>query len=103
MINIKICDDERSIEQIDAHWINQQINQRRREGQSVCVRVHIQENGVDLLLSTPTCANSGSSVGRPPNYQETEIINLWNLRGLNQIDFSGGNLIAFLEQFRHKF
>lgn len=38
MINVKIGDTERELNSISESWINQQINRRRADGHSVCVR-----------------------------------------------------------------
>lgn len=99
MIKIRIADEERQIDTADAQWINQQINRRRADGQSVCVRVIIHEDGLDMVLSTPNCGTGGSG-GRPPTTREKHVFDLWDTRGLNSTDFNGGNLIAFLNQLR---
>ena len=100
MIRVRIGSDERDMtESVDEHWINQQINRRRHEGQQVCVQVTVREPGVDAVLSSPGCGSPGGG-GRPPNVEEREIFDLWNQRGLNRADFTGGNLVAFLKQLR---
>ena len=99
MIKIRIVNDERELAYADEHWVNQQINQRRADGQSVCVRVIINEGDLNIVLSTPTCGASGGS-SRPPNHREKEVLGLWNQRRLNDVDFTGGNLVAFLKQLK---
>jgi hypothetical protein len=99
MIKIRIGEVERDLGSADESWINQQINRRRADGQSVCVRVSVKEGDLDMILSTPTCGSSGGG-GRPPRPSERTIFNLWNQRKLNESDFSGGNLIAFLKQLK---
>ena len=99
MITIKIGSSEQSYENADESWINQQINGRRRDGQSVCVRVVINNGSINMVLSTPNCATGGGG-GRSPNLQEQRIFDLWDKHGLNKTDFHGGNLIAFLKQLR---
>jgi hypothetical protein len=85
------------LENVDEHWINQQINRRREDGLSVCVRVTIKEGDLDMILSTPTCGSGGGG-GRPPRPHEKVVFDLWNRRGLNDAHFTGGNLVAFLKQ-----
>ena len=97
MITILINEEERSIDSIDPHWINQQINRRLADGMTVCVKVIIHQDGLNLVLTTPTCAKRAGG-GRPPDSQEKEVIDLWNKLGLNEINFTGGNLVAFLKQ-----
>jgi hypothetical protein len=97
MIRIRIGNEERDLVDADAQWINQQVNRRRTDRQNVCVMVTINEDNMNLLLATPTCG-AGKGGGRLPNPQEKEILDLWNQRGLNREDFTGGNLVAFLKQ-----
>lgn len=99
MIRIRIGDVERELASADEHWINQQINRRRADGQTVCVRVTVHEGDLNMVLSTPTCGASGGG-GRSPRPQEKEVFDLWNQRGLNDADFTGGNLVAFLKQLK---
>lgn len=99
MITIRIADMEQQLKTADEHWINQQINRRRANSQSVCVRVTIRENGVNMALSTPTCPSSGAG-GRPPNPIERKILDLWQERDLNKPTFTGGNVVAFLHQLK---
>lgn len=98
MITIRIAEEERQLDSVDEQWINQQINRRRADGQAVCVRVTVHEDGLDMVLSTPNCTGGGG--GRPPRPQEKEVFDLWNQRGLNDADFTGGNLVAFLKQLK---
>ena len=99
MVSIRIGSEERKLEEADESWINQQINRRRADREVVCVRVTVRTGSLDLILSTPTCASGGGG-GRAPNPQEREVFDLWAKLGLNNSDFSGGNLVAFLKQLR---
>lgn len=99
MSTVKIGSSEQPLENADESWINNQINGRRRDGETVCVLVRLKEDPVDLILSTPNCGGGGGG-SRLPNAQEERIIELWNKHGLNQREFQGGNLVAFLKQLR---
>ncbi|MBW1741562.1 MAG: hypothetical protein JRJ42_10595 [Deltaproteobacteria bacterium] len=99
MVTIRIGISERDLRSARESWINQQINRRREDGQSVCVQVIIREGSINMMLSTPSCPGSGGGDWRP-NAQEREIINLWKKLGLDKDDFHGGNLVAFLKQLR---
>jgi len=99
MIRIRIGEAERELGTIDESWINQQINRRRADGLSVCVRVFIKEGDLDMVLSTPTCEPIGGG-NRPSRPDELSVVNLWKQEKLNEPDFTGGNLIAFLKQLR---
>lgn len=102
MIRIKIGSSERqfsSISDLDESWITQQVNRRQADGQAVCVQVSIEQSSVNIRLSTPGCSKR-SGGGRPPKPQEKAIFDLWDKRGLNQANFSGGNIVAFFKQLR---
>ena len=101
MIRIIIGSSEReysSIKDIEESWIAQQVDRRQEDEQDVCVQVFIKLDNVDVRLSTPACSKGGG--GRPPEPKEKAIFALWEERGLNQEDFSGGNVIAFFKQLR---
>jgi hypothetical protein len=97
VISIQIGDSaEARYEDTTESWINQQINQRRRDGITPCVRVRIKTPDVDVGLTTPQCGSMGG--GRAPTSREAQIIELWRKRGLVDQEFTGGSVIAFLRQ-----
>jgi len=104
MLTIRISDSSRDFEDtrvIDEGWINQQINQRRRDGVRTCVRISIRNDipDVNMTLASGGCASSGGG-GRPPNPYESRIFDLWDEMALHKPDFQGGSVIAFLKQLR---
>jgi len=99
MVTVTIADETRDLANASEHWITQSINERRQRGGPVCVRVSIELSGLRMALTTPGCP-AGNGGGRAPNNNEREVFALWEERGLNRPDFSAGNLIAFLKQFR---
>lgn len=98
MIRVIIGDTERELSSADPQWINEQINRRRADGVSVCVKVLIDGNPVNLALATPNCASSAGGGGRPLNAEEQGVVALWEKLHLNTQEFTGGNLVAFLRQ-----
>lgn len=84
---------------ISERWINQQINIRKRDGLSICVRVIINEDHLNLSLITSAFPQS-VTCGRAPNRYESEVFDLWDKIGLNKENFNGGNLIVFLKQLK---
>lgn len=102
MIKIQIGEDEKLCEEVSEQWINQQIARRWADGISVCVRVIIKERDLDMIFSTPTCKNPVGGV-RPATPREDKVFDLWKQRGLDNSDFTGGNLIVFLKQFDNSF
>jgi hypothetical protein len=98
MISVRIGQEERSVDQASDQWINEQLRRRRADGASICAQVILRTDALNMVLSTPQCQGGGR--GRPPNEKERQLLDLWQDRGLNEADFSGGNLIAFLHQVR---
>ena len=97
MVKVKIVTNEREINDADESWINKEVNRLRENEGSVCVRVRIRTHSLDFTLASPACGGRG---GREPQLHEQEIFNLWKKRGLNQLVFTGGQLVAFLKQLR---
>lgn len=101
MTTVKIGNETRPFETADPQWINQQISARRAAGETVCVVVQVNCPGANLTLATPTCGGGqAGGGGRAPNDLESKIFGLWNERGLNDVKFTGGHLVAFLKQLR---
>lgn len=98
-IRVKIGSIEKDIADVDPNWVNEQINRRRDDGAAVCVQVTIDKESVHLHLITSDCPHSGGS-NRLLSTQENETISLWNKLHLDEENFSGGNLVAFLRQIR---
>lgn len=98
MSTIRIGSDERSLVDADPQWITQEVQARRADGQSVCVIVTIITDDLNLRLATPSCGGSGGGGGRAPTQREKAIFDLWGQRGLNQADFSPGDVVAFVKQ-----
>jgi len=94
---ISIGGDQRNIEDADAQWVAEQINRRRRAGESICVRVTIKKQNLDLVLTSADCPPGGGG-GRQANREEQAVFNEWARRGLNGSVTEPGPLIAFLQQ-----
>ena len=106
MITIKICEYERQfnrVKDIDEQWINQQVNGRKDCGDVIFVRVTIQLGSIHIGLATPNCPGGSGGVIRTLNREENAVVDLWKKRGLDDPNFSSGNLIAFLKQLDHLF
>lgn len=97
MVTVKIGSQEHSLRGADPHWIEQQINGRKRDGEPVTVVVKIDAGDVELCLVSPP-PRSGRGGGKPHSKAANEIIALWIQCGMNNTDISAGNLISFLKQ-----
>ena len=98
MGTVTIGSDTRPLQDADAQWVTQEINGRRHDRQTVCVRVAIQDPPVNVVLGTPSCGGVGG--GRAPNTEERRILDLWERHHLNTPEFTAGDLVAFLKQLR---
>jgi hypothetical protein len=99
MIAVHISEAQREFangREIDEQWITEQINRRRRDDLTVCVRVSIQDAPVNLRLSSAGC--SGGRASARFSAEQQSIIELWRRNRLDQADFDSGNVIAFLKQ-----
>ncbi|MBI4547535.1 MAG: hypothetical protein HY707_06135 [Ignavibacteriae bacterium] len=72
------------------------LQDAKKDGLAICVHLKINDAERNMLLTTPDCPSGVG--GRAPNPAEREIIELWEKRGMNNQNFTGGNLIAFLKQ-----
>lgn len=100
MIMIKINGESRQYSTGIESWITQQINQRKQDGRVVCVEVSIRMEPLNLDLRTPGCTSSGGGGGRKPTASEQRIFDLWAGLGLQDPNFTGGQVVAFLKQLR---
>jgi len=100
-VMVSIGTEERPLDLVDQEWVRQQIKGRRKDGENPCVRVRIDEPGIQLrFATTSTCGGGVSGGGRVPNARESEIIERWRQLPLEKDDFSHGNIWAFLQQLR---
>lgn len=99
MVNFKVGGEEKNWIDVDERWLCSQIAGRRRDHLPDCVQVRIEDDEVDLFLTTPGCS-SGVGGSRPLRGREERIIELWRKLHLNQAGFSCGNVHAFLVQLQ---
>lgn len=98
MIQIRIGNSERELGEASDGWIAQQVQERKRDHQPVCVKVILSCVGLNFALVTPPCGGGGG--GWQPNSKEKAVIELWQGCHLNHDDWAVGNLIAFLKQLK---
>jgi len=80
---------------VDAQWIQQQIERRRNSGADPCVRIVIHTSGANLALETAACSSS-SAARRKPTPMEQEILDHWTKGHLSDVGFSVTNLLEFV-------
>jgi hypothetical protein len=99
MNTITIGSDTKLLAAADSYWITSEIHGRSRDGQTVCVRVRIETNDVDLHLATPACGGVRGR-GKQLNDRESAIFDLWCRQHLDSSAFNAGNAVAFVEQVK---
>lgn len=99
MIEIEINGQKYNASEVNGGFLNEQIRRRQEDGQAVCIRIHINQDGVDLSLSCGDCGG-GVGGGRRPTSAEQEIFDLWNKFGCGSGQINPGKLIAFLNQIK---
>lgn len=97
MIKIEIAGQERLYHQIDDEWIRSQIQNRRKDGREVCVRVYVEYGNIYMMLSTPGCQSTGRRSKRQYRECEKPLSEKWEEMGLRRPDYSPGALIKFLK------
>lgn len=96
MITVKIDGDERPYESADPSWVRQHL--RQADGK-VCMVVRIDNPSVSVLLATPKCGMGGGG-GGSLTPRQSEIVEEWRKRGLNDEVVSLGNVMSFLNQLK---
>lgn len=99
MITLTIGQETRPLNDVDSHWVTQQIERRLRDGISVCVAVRIDVSGAKLSLATPECGGRGGS-SREFTPLESELIDKWTQLGLSKPGFAPGAVNAFIQRLR---
>lgn len=98
MVSLKIGNEERRNDNIEERWIAQQL--RKRNGQSVCIKLIIREGDVSARFSSGACSRSGGGGNGPePNRKERQLFKLWDQKGLNGKEINPGMLISFLNKY----
>lgn len=98
MITVAIGGMSFPLAQVSEGWINQMITEARKRSIPLCVQVNIQVQGVaQMTLSTPGCGAGGPG-GRPPNPTEARLFESWRKKGLQEGQFTPGDLRSFLAE-----
>jgi hypothetical protein len=97
MSKIQIEASEHKLCDVSESWINHHVHARQEDRQSVCVKVTLKSDGVDMVLSTPQCSH-GRGGGRRPNEKEEAIFKLWDKEHLNEPNWTADNLIVFVKK-----
>lgn len=98
MVKITIGFDERSLKDVDESWISRMVNSRKKDQQQVVVKVFIEAENINMVLSTPDLCRQGGT--RRPNPKEDELYAIWESKGLSSNTFTVGGIMSFLQKIR---
>jgi len=98
MITIQIGNEERELGKAEDSWIAEQIDKRRKNGESVCIVIDIATPTINITFATKDCQREGG-VG---NFtaQEQRVIDRWRELRLTESEFTMGQLSAFLNDLK---
>lgn len=97
MKRIKIGDAERDLDSVDHSWIQQHLEDLRRQGKKVCVEITLHAGSVSMILSTPGCGPF-EAADRQANRQEEKILALWRKNHLDTDRFTTHELLDFVDR-----
>lgn len=103
MITVKIGQSSRewaSLDDVQESWIAQQVIERRRSGQPVCVYVGLSFPGIDLGLIAGECPPSPPGPTKSLNEDERKILELWIQRTRRNGRVDPGEINSFFKQLR---
>jgi hypothetical protein len=97
MVTIDINGQRKSLAEKHESWVTEQINNRRKSGIPVTIRIEI---GGDINLNFSADDQPCGGGGGSRNYSRTqqEVINLWCNSKLNSPPVAPGDLISFLKR-----
>ena len=78
-------------------WIQAQMRTQDEAGQPICAHVLVEGGDISVSLPVGNCTSGGRG-GRALNAAETEVVDLYRRRHLDQPQFSPGELEAFIRQ-----
>ena len=96
-IRVQIGDNEREITAVDSGWVIEQMTRRQDAGESICVRVLVQTNGMNIALSSVDCPRVNLE-RRQTRQEENNIFDLWDSMNLNTESCTADKLLRFLYQ-----
>jgi len=92
-VSISIGDETRTFQDATKDWINKLFAHGHKQGARPAVVVRIDQPGLVLGLATPGAGRGGGGV---LSAAQSRIVDAWLRHHLGSNKYTGGNLIAFL-------
>jgi len=93
-VSITVGDETRSYASATKDWINKAFSLAKRQGFLPSVTIQINQPGLVLGLATPSAARGGGGGVLTP--LQNRIVEAWMRHHMSSDSYTGGNLIAFL-------
>lgn len=100
-IRIQINGITQDLSNLSESWLHDQIHASQHDGSSLCVRVFVEADDVDIVLSSEGCQRFAGG-GRQTTSKEDYLLSLWEHHGLKDSNINSGRLLAFLRQLRRE-
>ena len=97
MITIRINQASESNSGIKPQWISEQIQNRRKDGASICVVFEVKCSGIDIRLPLGQCPQ-GNGGGREPNKRELQLID--KFEKMKGKEINPGLIISFWQHLK---
>jgi hypothetical protein len=92
-------DSRRSFKDATDEWVWMRIHEMAHYGQPVTVRVTIQTERANLKIGTP-CSRIVIPARESCNVFEWEILDIWQLMGMDCSSFTAGGAVFFMQRMR---
>ncbi len=70
---VTIGDNQRKLDDANPQWVTEQITRRQRDGASVCVRVTVNKNNINVTLASGDCPPGGGGSKRALTRDESAV------------------------------
>lgn len=101
MVKLTINGYSQSNSNINERWIQEQIGNRNRDKQPICIEIEINCGDINIILRNGGCPSSGNG-GKPINRfskGSQQIFALWEKAGFMEEQLNPGMLISFWKKY----
>ncbi|HEX6981284.1 MAG TPA: hypothetical protein VF181_00850 [Balneolaceae bacterium] len=95
MITLRINNSSQTNSNIEEQWIREQIQNRRAEGQAICVEFEVHYKDVNMIFPFGNCPSRSNGGGGGQNFSKRtwELIDFW--KRIKDREINPGLIISF--------
>ncbi|WP_020405126.1 hypothetical protein [Hahella ganghwensis] len=82
--------------EIKPSWIIDQVKKRQRDEVSICLKIHVNRDNVNIVLACGDCPSGRG--GKVLNEDEKNIVKVWEKLGCSGVPINPGKIIAFINR-----